>query len=86
MPFEHELTWISHAKRWRKRYQGKTYYLKSKVGGKRDRSGYLAALEEWERLLDFLDGFRTMFFSGVYVSEEQGLDFGQQIPLTRLCS
>lgn len=57
MPFKYELTWISHAKRWRKRYRGRTYYMKTNVGGKTDREGYLAALEEWHRLKDFLDGF-----------------------------
>jgi hypothetical protein len=40
MPYKPELTWISHAMRWRKRYVGHTYYLKTKVGGKSDREGY----------------------------------------------
>jgi integrase len=56
MPFKFELTWISHARKWRKRYLGQTYYLKTKVGGKTDRQGYLAALAEWERLKAFIDG------------------------------
>lgn len=57
MPFRYELTWISHAKRWRKRYRGQTYYLKTDVGGKADRQGYLAALDEWKRVKAFADGF-----------------------------
>lgn len=56
MPFKYELTWMPHARRWRKRYRGATYYLKTICGGKRDRGGYLAALEEWNRLKCFLDG------------------------------
>lgn len=56
MPFKLELTWISHARKWRKRYLNTTYYLKTKCGGKSDRQGYLAALREWERLKAFIDG------------------------------
>lgn len=56
MPFKFDLTWIAHAKRWRKRYRGRTYFLKTNIGGKKDRTGYLAALQEWERLKAFLDG------------------------------
>jgi len=49
MPFKHELTYMPHAKRWRKRYLGNTYYMKTKVGGRKDRAGYLQAVSEWER-------------------------------------
>ena len=56
MPFKYQLTWMPHAHRWRKRYRGKTYYLRSPCRGKKDRDGYLAALEEWNRLKLHLDG------------------------------
>jgi hypothetical protein len=56
MPFKHDLTWMPHAKRWRKRYRGQTYYLKTSVGGRTDRQGYLAALAEWQRVKAFADG------------------------------
>ena len=56
MPYQLSLTWMPHAKRWRKRYQGRTYYLRSKSNGRRDREGYLAALAEWERLKSYIDG------------------------------
>lgn len=56
MPFKYLLTWMPHARRWRKRYRRRTYFLKSPCRGKKDRDGYLAALEEWNRLKLFLDG------------------------------
>jgi hypothetical protein len=57
MPYKLELTWVPHARKWKKKYQGKQYYLKTKCSGKNDRDGYLNALREWERLKNFLDGF-----------------------------
>jgi integrase len=56
MPYKLCLTWAAHAKRWRKRFQGKTYYLKTRSNGRKDRTGYLIALQEWERLKAFIDG------------------------------
>jgi integrase len=55
MPYKFQLTWVPHANRWRKRYLGKTYYLKTPASGKKDRQSYVAALKEWERLKAFLD-------------------------------
>ena len=48
---------MPHANRWRKRYLGRTYYLKTDVGGRTDRDGYLAALAEWQRVKAHVDGF-----------------------------
>jgi hypothetical protein len=56
MPFKHDLTWMPHAKRWRKRYRGQTFYMKTNVSGKKDRQGNLAALAEWQRLKAYVDG------------------------------
>lgn len=57
MPYKYELTWIKHLKRWRKRFQKKTYYLKTPCELKKDRETYEAALREWDRLKAFLEGF-----------------------------
>ena len=72
MPFKHQLTWMPHARRWRKRYRGSTYYLKSKCGGKMDRAGYLHSLAEWERLKCFVDGLGPSPYTddGVLIPEE----------------
>ena len=56
MAYTYQLTWMPHAKRWRKRYLGKTYYMKTATNGKRDRQGYENALKEWERLKAYIDG------------------------------
>ncbi|QDU75977.1 hypothetical protein Pan97_30210 [Bremerella volcania] len=56
MPFKYQLTWVPNAGKWRKRYLGRTYYLKTETNGKRDREGYEAALREWERLKASIDG------------------------------
>lgn len=73
MPYRLELTWIAHAKRWRKRYQGQTYYLKTACNGRKDREGYLAALQEWQRLKAFLDGLGPSPYTerGVLIPEGQ---------------
>src|SRR5262245_50607963 len=79
MPFEYELTWIDHANRWRKRYLGRTYYLKTDVGGKSDRDGYLAALNEWQRLKAYVDGFGPNPYTatGVLIPPENLQPIGQ---------
>ena len=66
MPFKHQLTWMPHARRWRKRYQGRTYCLKSPCRGKKDRAAYLNALAEWERLKCFLDRFGPSPYTDLY--------------------
>ncbi|MEX1039656.1 MAG: hypothetical protein WDZ51_03430 [Pirellulaceae bacterium] len=75
MPYQHELTWIAQTRRWRKRYLGKTYFLKSPSQGKKDRAGYLAALREWERLKAFLDGLGPNPYTetGAIIPESQVL-------------
>jgi hypothetical protein len=37
MPYKPVLTWISHCKKWRKRYRGKTYYLKTPCNGRQQK-------------------------------------------------
>ena len=76
MPFRLSLTWMPHANRWRKRYLGRTYYLKTKSNGRRDRDGYLAALAEWERLKAFLDGLGPNPYTatGTLIPETQAGD------------
>ncbi|QEG42087.1 tyrosine-type recombinase/integrase [Roseimaritima ulvae] len=78
MPFKYQLTWIQQAKRWRKRYRSKTYYLKTRTGGKRDRAGYLEALAEWERLKAFIDGLGPNPYTatGAIIPEAQLLKSG----------
>lgn len=73
MPFKYRLTWVQHAKCWRKRYDKKTYYLKTKVNGKRDRPGYEAAFREWERLKAYIDGLGPSPYTltGVLIPESQ---------------
>lgn len=77
MPFKYELTWVAHAQRWRKRYLGQTFYMKTNVNGKTDRPGYLAALEEWQRLRDYLDGFGPNPYStgGRLIPKERVAEF-----------
>lgn len=76
MPFKYQLTWISQAKRWRKRYQGNTYFLRTPSNGKRDRAGYESALKEWERLKAYLDGLGPNPYTetGALIPEEQQLE------------
>lgn len=73
MPYNYQLTWVNHAKRWRKRYLGKTYYLKSPNNGKRDRKGYESAFREWERLKAYLDGLGPNPYTptGAIIPEDQ---------------
>lgn len=75
MPYRYELTWLEKRKCWRKRYRGRTYYLKTRVNGKRDRVGYQAALREWERLKAFLDGLGPSPYTatGAIIPENQVL-------------
>jgi integrase len=56
MPYRLDLTWLPDSRRWRKRYAGRTFYLRTKGNGKTDRKSYLAALNEWERLKAYIDG------------------------------
>lgn len=76
MPYKHELTWIQHAKRWRKRYLNRTYYLKTPCNGRKDRPGYIAALREWERLKAFIDGLGPNPYTetGALIPESQVLN------------
>ena len=73
MPYSLELTWISQCKRWRKRYRNRTYYLKSRANGNKDREGYLAALREGERLKAYIDGLspNPHTATGVLIPENQ---------------
>ncbi|QDU55618.1 hypothetical protein [Aeoliella mucimassa] len=73
MAYAYKLTWMPHAKRWRKRYLGKTYYMRSQANGKRDRTGYENALREWERLKAYIDGLGPSPYTttGALVPEEQ---------------
>lgn len=82
MPYRLELTWIQHCKRWRKRYLGQTYYLKTRTNGKRDRAGYEAALREWERLKAYVDGLglNPYTHTGALIPENHPLAFAQHAP------
>lgn len=58
MPRKIELTWISNARKWRKRYRGKDWYFPThrKCERKKDVEGYRAAFEEWRRVEAWLNG------------------------------
>lgn len=73
MPYQLQLTWMPHAKRWRKRYRGSTYYMKTSCRGKKDRQGYEAALREWKRLKASIDGLGPSPYTptGVLIPEDQ---------------
>ncbi len=79
MPFKFTLCWVPRKRkgyrgRWRKRYLGKDYYMKTKCTGKTtDRPGYLAALREWERLKAYIDRFGPKPYNehGVLIPEHQ---------------
>ena len=73
MPYSYQLTWMPHAKRWRKRYLGITYYLRTANNGKRDRQGYEATLCEWERLKSYIDGLgpNPYTHTGTLIPESQ---------------
>lgn len=51
--------------------------MKTNVNGKTDRAGYLAALEEWKRLRDFLDGFGPSPYTagGRLIPQERQAEF-----------
>ena len=91
----YELTWIKAKTNtrtrgglkgyWRKRHEGRTYYLKTPANGKRDEGGYQQALVEWERLRAFLDGYGPSPYVGegrtarlkpehVYLAERQAYE------------
>ncbi len=70
MCYRLSLTWMPHAKRWRKRYLGRTYYLKAKSNGRRDRNGYLAALSECEQLKAFIGGLLPVALAGLLFESE----------------
>jgi hypothetical protein len=56
MPYRLNLTGLPGSQRWRKRYAGRTFYLRTKGNGKTKRKSYLAALIEWERPKAHIDG------------------------------
>ncbi|GAB4547624.1 MAG: hypothetical protein Tsb0013_07510 [Phycisphaerales bacterium] len=50
MPRKLELTWHKPRRCWKKKRQGKTYYVGvGKCAGKTDAAGYYAALDEWKQ-------------------------------------
>jgi integrase len=86
MPFKFELTWIPKARRWRKRYLGRTYYLKTDVGGKTDREGYLAAMAEWQRLKAHIDGLGPNPYTSTGVLIPAGTESPAQTPIVGVAS
>lgn len=76
MPYKYELTWSEHTRGWKKEYKGKAHYLRTPCNGQRDRTGYLAAVREWERCRAWLDGLGHCPYAGagrhrVLIPEDQ---------------